>query len=296
MKLRVNTLILEITRRCNMCCNHCLRGDDQGLGMNILTIRNLLHEIKDISSITFTGGEPSLAVSALHDIREYCEHRQIPVNSGFLATNGKRISDAFLNECDAWHLYCLSNIFACTDKQNIFGKEIEKLVRMISRDNDWEYGMCLALSIDQFHDEIPVENVLRLTSKSYFSESKFNYDHFEAVINGATKYSGIQRSGRAKEFLSDFAREHEPEIDTDWTLNEDIKEPILYVETLYVNAKGDILFDCDLSYDDQETYKIGNVNDEAWTDTLYAYLKQQKEKATMIKQWKKGVSWIDWER
>lgn len=50
------------------------------------------------------------------------------------------------------------------------------------------------------------------------------------------------------------------------------------------------------SYDDQETYKIGNVNDEAWTDTLYAYLKQQEEKATMIKQWKKGVSWIDWER
>lgn len=101
MKLRINNLILEITRRCNMCCDHCLRGDDQGLGMNILTIRNLLHEIKDISSITFTGGEPSLAVSALHDIREYCERRQIPVNSGFLAANGKRISDEFLNECDA---------------------------------------------------------------------------------------------------------------------------------------------------------------------------------------------------
>lgn len=277
MKLRVTNLILEITRNCNMCCDHCLRGEKEGFNINILTIRNLLRPIKDISTITFTGGEPSLATQAFHDIREYCEHRKIPVNSAVLTTNGKRISDEFLSECDAWHLYCLKDIFEYIKKPNIMGKEIEKLVKMISQDNDWEYGMCLALSTDQFHDEIPIENVLRLTSKSYFSKSMFNYDNFEAAINGRTRYSSIQRSGRAKEFLSEFAREHEPAVDTDWTVNESIKEPILYVETLYINAKGDILFDCDLSYEDQETYKIGNVNDEAWTDTMYAYLKQRKE-------------------
>lgn len=38
MKINVHTLIVEVTRRCNMTCKHCLRGDAQSLDMQKETV------------------------------------------------------------------------------------------------------------------------------------------------------------------------------------------------------------------------------------------------------------------
>jgi len=35
MKYNVSNLMIEVTRRCNMCCDHCLRGDAQDLDLDI---------------------------------------------------------------------------------------------------------------------------------------------------------------------------------------------------------------------------------------------------------------------
>ncbi len=36
--MRVYSLILEVTRRCNMCCAHCLRGDAEDIDMEKETV------------------------------------------------------------------------------------------------------------------------------------------------------------------------------------------------------------------------------------------------------------------
>lgn len=35
MKIAIDDLILEVTRRCNMCCLHCLRGEAENLDADI---------------------------------------------------------------------------------------------------------------------------------------------------------------------------------------------------------------------------------------------------------------------
>ena len=59
-KIGVRSLILEVTRRCNMCCDHCLRGDAQDLDMQKETVDALLEQVGSIGGVTFSGGEPLL--------------------------------------------------------------------------------------------------------------------------------------------------------------------------------------------------------------------------------------------
>lgn len=46
---------IEVTRRCNMCCDHCLRGMAQNLDIIVLP-----------DHVFFTGGEPFLNVKAIN--------------------------------------------------------------------------------------------------------------------------------------------------------------------------------------------------------------------------------------
>ena len=63
MKTLINyayKVVIEVTRRCNMNCAHCLRGDAQNLDISIDVIDRFFDAFAngaDISTITFTGGE-----------------------------------------------------------------------------------------------------------------------------------------------------------------------------------------------------------------------------------------------
>ena len=58
--MQVYSLILEVTRRCNMCCAHCLRGEAENIDMQKETIDKVLDLVDKIECVTFSGGEPSL--------------------------------------------------------------------------------------------------------------------------------------------------------------------------------------------------------------------------------------------
>lgn len=63
MQINVYNLVIEVTRRCNMCCTHCLRGDAQDLDISDEVLETVARNIQP-SSVTFTGGEPSLNIAA----------------------------------------------------------------------------------------------------------------------------------------------------------------------------------------------------------------------------------------
>ena len=62
LTMTVDQLTLEVTRRCNMNCAHCLRGDAQCLDMSKEVVDKVLQDIDYISFLFFTGGEPSLNI------------------------------------------------------------------------------------------------------------------------------------------------------------------------------------------------------------------------------------------
>lgn len=62
-------VVIEVTRRCNMCCAHCLRGDAEAVDIQERYIDAFLDSFANagyISSLTFTGGEISLNIPAIY--------------------------------------------------------------------------------------------------------------------------------------------------------------------------------------------------------------------------------------
>ena len=87
-ELYIKNLCIEITRRCNMRCAHCMRGDAESVDISLKHISNLLRHVRYIHHFNITGGEPSLNVRAIRHILERVCAYGITVNNFYIVTNG----------------------------------------------------------------------------------------------------------------------------------------------------------------------------------------------------------------
>lgn len=106
-KLYAKQLSIEITRRCNMACAHCMRGDAQQLDINHQSIRNILKHFKHIHCMNITGGEPSLNPRAIVYILKQLKHYNIHVYEFYIVTNGSHSSTSkeFIDACCQFYEY-----------------------------------------------------------------------------------------------------------------------------------------------------------------------------------------------
>ena len=161
----IDNLVIEVTRRCNLFCDHCLRGQSENIDFNpdylVSLIENL--EIDSINSITLSGGEPTLRIGIIKQIREILSNYKIDLNSFYLATNGiNNNNPEFITEMLQWYL--------------ISG----------------EREICeIQVSNDIFHDY----NDLGLLQGLSFASYKYNdnnTDHYAGLINdGNAQENGI---------------------------------------------------------------------------------------------------------
>ena len=87
-KLTFEYLTVETTRKCNMRCAHCLRGNAQEVDIDHKHIDNLLDQTEVIGHLDITGGEPTLNLDALEYILNGLCKRGIPLLEFGLHTNG----------------------------------------------------------------------------------------------------------------------------------------------------------------------------------------------------------------
>ena len=106
MKYRPDSLMLELTRYCNMECPHCIRGDRQRRRMTKAIIWKALYQMGDyIGTIMFTGGEPALAIDLIEYTLETCKSLNIRVGNFWMATNGTVTSNRFFSVVREWLEY-----------------------------------------------------------------------------------------------------------------------------------------------------------------------------------------------
>lgn len=89
-KLQLNEFAIEITRKCNMKCAHCLRGEAQKRNIHKKYITKVLEDISSIGSLTITGGEPTLNIPAIRFILEELKRLEIPVSNFYIVVNGRK--------------------------------------------------------------------------------------------------------------------------------------------------------------------------------------------------------------
>lgn len=143
-KLYLKDFSIEITRRCNMVCAHCLRGDAEALDIDHRHIRNVLRHIRHIQHFNITGGEPSLNVKAIRYILTQLRSFGITVNHFDLTTNGSlsSMSPEFIGVCAQLYDY---------------------------QEEDQSYGgQMLDMSDDRFHDATHRNEVIEAYSSYPF--------------------------------------------------------------------------------------------------------------------------------
>lgn len=246
-KIQIQSLILEVTRRCNMKCPHCLRGEAENMDMSEEVVDNLLEYVEEIQNITFSGGEPFMNYPIMQYVLDKVKEKGIPVYSIFVATNGKEVKDEYLKLMDDWVLYTLSCNYATE----------EWLDETAYMPENMQEDICSAVAVsrDIYHETIPTENYLKWRLRSYYSTVKEKGpEHYPLINEGQARENGL---GKRNISVGDFYVEED-----DGSLN---------VDELYVSANGDIVPDCDFSYETIEESGMGNI----LRDSLYDILKPE---------------------
>lgn len=106
MKYSLNDFVIECTRHCNMSCRHCLRGESQDLDIDLKIIDRFFKRIETIGTLTMSGGEPSLVPDLLMKIIDVAKKNNVCIDSFYIATNAKEISEGFIQSLMQWYLFC----------------------------------------------------------------------------------------------------------------------------------------------------------------------------------------------
>lgn len=142
MKVNFYNLSIEVTRRCNMQCRHCMRGHAQNIDLQLDKIEKILPQISNICDLTLTGGEPSMVPNIMRELLQLFQKYRVNVNNVYIVTNGKDITPEFIMACLEWYWYC-----------------------------DDSQLSAVALSQDEFHDEIEQTNIEKLKALSFFNDT-----------------------------------------------------------------------------------------------------------------------------
>jgi hypothetical protein len=236
-KLTIDNAMIEITRRCNMTCEHCLRGDMQNKEISDAHIDEFFSRVSYIGNLTITGGEPSIAVHKINAIIDAAKRHGVDIGSFYIATNAKVVSDEFLIALIRLHCYCSDNEASAVNYSN-----------------------------DYYHDPMRDENIKRLSVFSFVSP-KYSEDYMpemgEYEINeGRAKENGIGIRDEKGISKRNFDRE-----------NYMYESTITSELEVYLNAKGNIIAGCDWSFKSQDRKsliicKVGEMSVEAFEKYL----------------------------
>lgn len=242
MKIAIDDLILEVTRRCNMRCPHCLRGEAESLDADIDLIPQIFEGVSEIGMLTFSGGEPSLNTAYITAVVDYILEHDITVNGCFIATNAKVYAPELVD--------CVRRLY----EANLGGHRTEVLAEhwlRLSRDEDEVPYFSIAVSGDPYHEPVPVENLMRYRHCGFFSDIKVNDGKY------------ILDRGRGSMLANAFDR---PILSLSIEADDDGEN--LLVSQVYVSSNGVVAADCDLSFDDLDMLEpgddgyVGNIGDD----------------------------------
>lgn len=225
-------IVLEVGRRCNLQCAHCLRGESENLTMPFEIAKKAIDLVTDIGTITFSGGEPTLYGKEIAKIIDYIIASQKSVGAFYVVSNGINYNPELMRALVKLYTYCKEKELCYFD-----------------------------ISTDIYHKQSYTE--------LYHRPLMFHpaYDAFSFVTHrGELKEDYVILEGRAKDNIySDRIPEYNAKFNlVSWDEDEEYNE----CEMMYVTAKGQVSPNCDLSYDTFDELDLPNVKNIGSTDEL----------------------------
>lgn len=234
-KLDIYDLSIEVTRRCNLHCQHCLRGDCQDADIDLKLITKLFKQTARVGSIIFSGGEPSLNVKAIPRIMAIAKRYDVSIDGFYIVTNG--IANQKELAVELLKLYC----------------------------DMPEKDMCgVAISVDRFHDGKDQTDIVK--GLAFYRDDK---EHEPNDSDG-----WIMRIGRAEDYKMGRNPSWLPtsfDIDSYYEHQNPDNITGISVDMVYLSTNGYVYPSCDLSYKIMDAAKIIPV--ESLQKVCYEHVK-----------------------
>lgn len=241
-KIHFDSLVIETTRRCNMRCAHCMRGEPQDSDINNDVLDSLFSKTGSVGVLTFTGGEPTMNIDAIEQTLYCCKYYNVPIQGVNIVINGKRVPNRFLKTMLDWCLYCIE----CGGERD----------------------MCtIAVSQDKFHEEIPERNIEKLRALSFFYPTK------KRVSPQKWDTPPVIDCGRARRL--DMPKSA-PFDNGPVVVKKDGDDLYVHNAAITVTVHGDILKHCDYEYENIEPIRLCSYRDVFTTFEQLAVLKEDK--------------------
>jgi hypothetical protein len=93
---------IELTRRCNSRCAHCLRGKAQARDISLEHLETFFQKTEMIECLTLTGGEVSLVPKLINATLDLAQKHNTKITHCGIVTNGLYVSDAFIEATRRW--------------------------------------------------------------------------------------------------------------------------------------------------------------------------------------------------
>ena len=210
-QLTINNLCIEVTRKCNMKCPHCMRGESQNISLETSTIENLFNnpelKIISINQLVITGGEPTLNYRLILDIINQIIQNNIALKSFIMVINGSKYNKELVDALNILYQYKLTY-----DKKETFD---------------------IICSLDQFHRQPKKEIIEKYRNLPYF---KGNYKMLnpEDIICLGRAYLNKLGNPDTYYYLTEsllycLYNNHPNKFETD---------NMIYLNQLYLSSKG----------------------------------------------------------
>lgn len=226
MKAQISQFIVEVGRKCNRQCAHCLRGAMEDVTIDIEYVKHIINQVSYIGCITFTGGEPTLYSKEIAEIVDYIVDNHVEVGGFYIASNGEIYSHELMTALIKLYAHSLE-----------FG------------DNELT---AYDVSNDQFHSPNP-DVIAKLKAFSFFSQRN-EIPAKGLIAEGFAKDTGYRYLNYDKKF---YVSEY-PDYDGEDTVYE--------FDMLYLNALGKMLADCDYSFASQRNIDAPAYNEISLVD------------------------------
>lgn len=227
-------LSIETTRRCNMSCEHCLRGPAQNKDLNPDVLDSFFKHVTHIYNLTPTGGEPTLNPNALLQIKQAIQKYNVTLSTLYIVTNALQIPDEFIKN--------FMDLLLLTDES-------------------YEYSG-ITVSHDIYHDEINPYNEKKLEIFSCYRKKDKTVDWNKSYLINIGNARSIQNKIKRDICYDscDYCTITDESIDiSDMNLG--------------LTVDGYLIPSCDYAYEDVPHIAICNVLNDNWVEELENYIK-----------------------
>ena len=209
----VDNVVLMTTHRCNMSCDHCIRGWAENEDMPVETALDVIRTLRP-DRVTLSGGEPTLRMDIIEALHNQYIMNDYATYGIFMATNGKLDVKRATRIVQLWQSFAqMSNRFDNSAALRISRDEFHK-------HSDWAY------------------NYIRGEFNKYESSDNLYLDEWGYLGDDRR----IIKSGKAAEFSLGSREIGTPIVQLD-------RWGCLYGDAVTVDCNGMVSFGCDWSYD-----------------------------------------------